>query len=212
MNFAVNLEVLNGRWPFWLGALALAVVAVGYAATLGRLLGVSGIYERLLNARDELAAEREERAFRDRAVLEEALRRETVLEMQRQGVPVPPEAPASATAPAGPRMAPRVPLWGQLVFLLMMLAGGALAKALAGGLDPRVRPDPSHASLFGGAAPFALLFGGVLVGFGTRLAGGCTSGHGLSGCGRLQPGSLLATACFFGSGVALSLVLSRVLA
>jgi uncharacterized protein len=207
----VNLEVLNGRWPFWLGAIALALVAVGYAAALGRLLGVSGIYERLLSARLELATEREERAFRDQAVLAEALRRETALEMQRQGLPVPPEETAAAAAPAGPETAPRVPLWGQAVFLVMMLAGGALAKALAGGVEVQAGPDPAHAQLFGGAAPLALLFGGVLVGFGTRLAGGCTSGHGLSGCGRLQPGSLLATACFFGSGVALSLVLSRVL-
>jgi hypothetical protein len=208
----VNLEVLNGRWPFWLGALALALVAVGYAAALGRLLGVSGIYERLINAGEELAAEREERAFRDRTVLEESLRRETLLEMQRQGVPVPPAELAGAGAAAGPEVAPRVPLWGQAVFLSMMLAGGALAKALSGDLGVRVQPDPAHAALFGQAAPLALLFGGLLVGFGTRLAGGCTSGHGLSGCGRLQPGSLVATACFFGSGVALSMVLARVLA
>lgn len=210
----MNLEVLNGRWPFWMGALALAVTAVGYAAALGRLLGVSGMYERLVHARVELATEREERAFRDSAALESALRRETLAEMERQGIQVPPEelaAPVSTTV-AGPAFAPRVPLWGQLVFLVMMFAGGALAKALAGGLTFQSQPDPAHAQLFGRAAPLALLFGGVLVGFGTRMAGGCTSGHGLSGCGRLQPGSLLATACFFGSGVALSMVLARVLA
>jgi uncharacterized protein len=209
----VNLEVLNGRWPFWLGALALAVTAVGYAATLGRLLGVSGIYERLIYARSELATEREERGFRDRTALEEALRRETLAEMERQGVPIPPAELAApvTTASSGPAMAPRVPLWGQLVFLLMMFAGGALAKALAGGLSFESAPDPTHAQLFGRAAPLALVLGGLLVGFGTRMAGGCTSGHGLSGCGRLQPGSLLATACFFGSGVALSMVLARVL-
>lgn len=208
----MNLEVLNGRWPFWLGALALAVTAVGYAASLGRLMGVSGMYERLLNARAELSTEREERAFRDRTVLAEALRRETLLEMQRQGIPDIPTEVAQSGAPAGPEVAPRVPLWGQLVFLLAMLAGGALAKALSGGLTVLAEPDPMHTHLFGRAAPLALLFGGLLVGFGTRMAGGCTSGHGLSGCGRLQPGSLLATACFFGSGVALSMVLARVLA
>jgi len=208
----VSMEILNGRWPFWLGALALAAIAVGYAAALGRLLGVSGMYERLINAKAELATEREERAFRDRTVLEEALRRETILEMQRAGAPVPPEPAASAAAAAGPELAPRVPLWGQLVFLLMMLAGGALAKALSGGLGLQAHPDPAHARLFGGVSPLVLVVGGVLVGFGTRLCGGCTSGHGLSGCGRLQPGSLVATACFFGSGVALSLVLAQVLA
>jgi len=209
----MNLEILNGRWPFWLGAIALAVTAIGYAATLGKLLGVSGIYGRLLNARAELAAEREERGFLDSAALQDALRRETLAEMQRQGLPVPPEAGESRAAPARtPEVASRVPLASQLVFLLAMLAGGALARVLSGGLELQIAPDPAHAQLFGRAAPLALLFGGVLVGFGTRAAGGCTSGHGLSGCGRLQPGSLVATACFFGSGVALSLLLARVLA
>jgi hypothetical protein len=52
-----------------------------------------------------------------------------------------------------------------------------------------------------------LVLGGALVGFGTTLAGGCSSGHGLFGCARLQPGSLLATASFFGAAVGVSLVL-----
>ena len=49
-----------------------------------------------------------------------------------------------------------------------------------------------------------LLLGGLCVGFGTRMAGGCTSGHGLNGCGRLQIPSIVATATFFGTGVAVS--------
>jgi uncharacterized membrane protein YedE/YeeE len=48
---------------------------------------------------------------------------------------------------------------------------------------------------------------GVLVGFGTRMASGCTSGHGLCGVSRLQPGSLLATAAFFGAGIVVSFLL-----
>ncbi len=60
-----------------------------------------------------------------------------------------------------------------------------------------------------GLVMIAVLFvGGVLVGFGTRLAGGCSSGHGLSGCGRLYPTSLLATAVFFGTAVLVSFVLA----
>jgi uncharacterized membrane protein YedE/YeeE len=58
----------------------------------------------------------------------------------------------------------------------------------------------------------SLLFaGGVLVGFGTRLAGGCSSGHGLSGCGRLRPVSILATAVFFGTAVFVSFLLWKVI-
>jgi uncharacterized membrane protein YedE/YeeE len=59
---------------------------------------------------------------------------------------------------------------------------------------------------------FAVLFvGGILVGFGTRLAGGCSSGHGLSGCGRLQPVSIVATAVFFGTAVLVSFLLWKVI-
>ena len=56
-----------------------------------------------------------------------------------------------------------------------------------------------------------LVGAGVMVGFGTRMAGGCSSGHGLSGCSRLQPGSLLGTAAFFGAAVAVSFLLDVVM-
>ena len=43
--------------------------------------------------------------------------------------------------------------------------------------------------------------GGFLVGFGTRLGGGCTSGHGICGIGRLSVNSMVATATFVTIGV-----------
>ena len=45
-----------------------------------------------------------------------------------------------------------------------------------------------------------LIVGGLLVGFGTRLANGCTSGHGVCGLARLSPRSLAATATFMAAG------------
>lgn len=53
---------------------------------------------------------------------------------------------------------------------------------------------------------------GVLVGFGTRLGGGCTSGHGVCGIARLSPRSLLATAVFMFTGVATVFLVRHVLA
>lgn len=50
-------------------------------------------------------------------------------------------------------------------------------------------------------SPLLLLVGGLLVGFGTRLGSGCTSGHGVCGVSRLSPRSLAATAVFMGMGV-----------
>ena len=44
----------------------------------------------------------------------------------------------------------------------------------------------------------AVLAGGLLVGFGTRLGSGCTSGHGLCGMARLSRRSVAATVTFFG--------------
>jgi uncharacterized protein len=50
--------------------------------------------------------------------------------------------------------------------------------------------------------PLGLLaLAGVLVGFGTRTGGGCTSGHGVCGISRLSPRSLVATAIFVAAGM-----------
>ena len=48
------------------------------------------------------------------------------------------------------------------------------------------------------ASPPAILIGGLLVGFGTRMGSGCTSGHGLCGLSLLSRRSVVATAVFFG--------------
>lgn len=47
---------------------------------------------------------------------------------------------------------------------------------------------------------FSMVIGGFLVGFGTRYAGGCTSGHAIMGLSNLQWPSLVATVCFMAGG------------
>lgn len=54
------------------------------------------------------------------------------------------------------------------------------------------------------ADPLLLVAGGLLVGFGTRLGGGCTSGHGVCGMSRLSPRSLAATGVFMAVAVAIA--------
>jgi uncharacterized membrane protein YedE/YeeE len=49
-----------------------------------------------------------------------------------------------------------------------------------------------------------LLACGVLIGYGARWAGGCTSGHGISGCSAGSPESLAATATFFSVAIAVT--------
>ena len=50
------------------------------------------------------------------------------------------------------------------------------------------------------ASIWQLIIGGLLVGYGTRLGSGCTSGHGVCGLSRLSPRSMLATGMFMASG------------
>lgn len=56
-----------------------------------------------------------------------------------------------------------------------------------------------------------LIMAGLLVGFGTRLGNGCTSGHGVCGIARLSPRSLAATATFMASAIATVFVLRHVI-
>ena len=50
------------------------------------------------------------------------------------------------------------------------------------------------------ASIWSLIIGGLLVGYGTRLGSGCTSGHGVCGLSRLSPRSMVATGMFMASG------------
>ena len=62
------------------------------------------------------------------------------------------------------------------------------------------------------AGPATLIVAGLLVGFGTRLGGGCTSGHGVCGIARLSPRSIAATALFMAAAVVTVFVSRHVMA
>ena len=81
-------------------------------------------------------------------------------------------------------------------FILGLLAGG-FALFL-------VRPSSFPAAI--AASTPELIIAGLLVGFGTRLGSGCTSGHGVCGMGRLSPRSFAATATFIATGAATVIV------
>ena len=55
----------------------------------------------------------------------------------------------------------------------------------------------------------AALVGGMFMAFGARLAGGCTSGHGISGTMQLSVGSWISVICFFVGGIATALLMFR---
>ena len=109
-----------------------------------------------------------------------------------------------------------------LLFVAGVLVGGFVAATFLTSTDPIVISDDLRAELAGygvtninGLVPedifnwsalgtarglLLMVFGGFLVGFGTRYAGGCTSGHAIMGLSNLQWPSLVATICFMVGG------------
>lgn len=76
--------------------------------------------------------------------------------------------------------------WWRLLFLLSLVAGAALVYFFRGGAPQDRDAFPT----------WLLAFGSILVGYGTALGSGCTSGHGVCGLGRLSLRSLIATLVF----------------
>ncbi|MBB4041568.1 hypothetical protein GGR34_003245 [Microvirga flocculans] len=79
----------------------------------------------------------------------------------------------------------------RLAFLVGMLIA-PLAYAALGGALPSISIDASLP---------VLIVAGLLVGYGTRLGAGCTSGHGVCGIGRLSPRSIAATLVFMATAI-----------
>ena len=92
------------------------------------------------------------------------------------------------------------PRWGdvswRVAFLVGLIAAGGLYMALVPGA-PLPRTDFSRTGL---------IIAGLLVGFGTRMGNGCTSGHGVCGLGRLSMRSLAAVLTFMATAIATTFV------
>jgi uncharacterized membrane protein YedE/YeeE len=124
-------------------------------------------------------------------------------------------------------------IWN-LLFVFGILIGGAVAISLLSNPNP-VQVNPKLAeelagygitnysnlipediinwqSLFTSKGFILMVVGGFLVGFGTRYAGGCTSGHAIMGLSNLQLPSLIATICFMiGGFIMANLILPYIL-
>lgn len=98
--------------------------------------------------------------------------------------------------------------WG-FVFVISTVLGGFIA-AWTGGEIRNEWLHPMWVDRFGDSIAlrgFIGFVGGVLMAFGARLAGGCTSGHGISGTLQLDAGSWLTVACMFIAGIATAMLL-----
>ena len=122
-----------------------------------------------------------------------------------------------------------------LAAVLLLLANGRIAgvSGIVGGLLSRKRGDIGWRMAFvlglwlGGlvywaargalfevalqATPAVMIVAGFLVGYGTRLGSGCTSGHGVCGIARFSTRSIVATAVFMASGIATVFVVRHVI-
>lgn len=87
-----------------------------------------------------------------------------------------------------------IPLGG---LIALLSSGASFAPSFAmGDMYDQVLPSALWAKAL------VLTSGGVAIGYGSRLAGGCTSGHSITGLSLLNPPSLLASAGFFVGGIA----------
>ena len=97
---------------------------------------------------------------------------------------------------------PRAGDWAWRVALLGgLIAAPLIARALVHIAPPAIEADTA-----------TLIAGGLMVGFGTRLGAGCTSGHGVCGVARLSPRSIAATATFMAAGFLTVFVVRHLLA
>ena len=77
-----------------------------------------------------------------------------------------------------------------LAFVVGLPLGALIVMLASGGLEPSF------------AGPVPLVIAGLIVGIGTRLGSGCTSGHGVCGISRLSARSIAATLVFMATGIA----------
>jgi len=101
----------------------------------------------------------------------------------------------------------------RLPFLAGLVLGGALSAAMSGGWRPIWDAGILDRALaLGPIAKLAWMFvGGLFIGFGTRLAGGCSSGHGIFGLSNFERASLTSTLSFLAAGMVTTNLIYRVI-
>ena len=96
------------------------------------------------------------------------------------------------------------PAPGDRLWRVLLLAGLLAAPLLMNWVRPMATPRID-------AGWAVLIAAGLLVGWGTSMGSGCTSGHGVCGLSRLSPRSLVATLAFMGMGMATVFVVRHLL-
>lgn len=103
-----------------------------------------------------------------------------------------------------------LPNW-QLLFVAGIVIGAFVSSVMSGTFEVKAVPD-MWAARFGNSPAkrgVAAAVGGAILIIGARLAGGCPSGHGLSGLSQLAVSGFIALACFFVGGLITATLLYR---
>jgi uncharacterized protein len=101
----------------------------------------------------------------------------------------------------------------RLPLLAGLILGGFLSAFLGGGWEPTWALGVFDRAIgLGPAGKLAWMFvGGLFIGFGTRLAGGCTAGHGIFGMANFEKPSIISTITFVLTGIVTSQIVYRVI-
>lgn len=200
--------------PWWMTSILLAFTTLGFYFASNKPLGVAGSWTRVVQFKSDKELDEAQSFFAKRPkMFEDALMAATIEHFGKAEVTRFLESRHKST-PDTEKKQPSAEIkrthWTvHMAFLCSLALGGLIGAVIRGDLGIQMDMGSLHTELFGGGFAYlmTLFIGGGLVGFGTQLAGGCTSGHGLSGASRLVPASLVATMSFFGAAVVFSMAL-----
>lgn len=205
-------------WSWWIGALALGLFAVFFSILTGKPLGVSGSWLSIARRKDDAVLKASAEVLNgNQDDVKDDLMAMTMAEFGEDVFTDNPqrrEGEANADPVTTPKLKQEFTPWTvHVTFLVTMFLGSYLATLYTGEVSMSIELSALHAKIFEntGEAWLALLFGGMMVGFGTQMAGGCTSGHGLSGTAQLIPVSIFSTIVFFGSATALTFLMNMMI-
>ncbi len=167
-------------WPWWVSGPLIGLFILAFLFFMDRPLGASSTYQSALEA----LRGKNKPDHLDFTSLDDKL----LLPAERKGG------------------AHRWRVW----FLAGLFLAGSLDWAL-GGVGGGLVDLPGLADTFGGMSlglkAILLALGGVLIGFGTRMSGGCTSGHAIFGISNRSLPSVKATLTFFATGMATTFII-----
>lgn len=230
----VGQSIFVEMWPGWVGGAVISAVVITLLLTRNRQLGVSFCYAFSVDRVNDWFEYRKKKPTPTASfpMPTEPLPQPAggpAMSVALDATEPLPENPADFPNPSDFPMPDAFPMpsntnamqdessW-PTVFLGGILLGGVISGILSRtfsattlqlnfdylGFDAlwRLSPLAKAGVLFGG---------GILVGFGTRMAGGCTSGHAIMGAPGLQKASIVAMCVFMGIGVAVTFLLNALL-